>query len=82
MVRAEAKVNGDANLPHAKSVAVKRFNLSFQLLVPQHEAMEPSVTEESLATKLCEVFEFPRGDSVWAGHLYQLHPTIIFFFRP
>ena len=42
MVRAKAKVNGDANSPLAKSVAVKRFNLSLQLLVPQHEAMEPS----------------------------------------
>ena len=44
--------------------------------------MEPSVTEESLATKLCEVFGISRGDSVWAGHLYQLHQTIIFFFDP
>ena len=63
-MRAKAKVIEDSKLPHAKSVAVKRFNLSLQLSVLQHEVMKPSVTEESLATKLCKVFEIPRGYSI------------------
>lgn len=53
---AKAKVIEDLKLPHAKSVSVKRFKLSLQLPVLQHEVMKPSVTEESLATKLCKVF--------------------------
>ena len=48
-------------------MAVKRFNVSLQLSVLQYGVMKPSVTEESLATKLCNVFGLPRGYSVWPG---------------
>ena len=81
-MRAKAKVIEDSKLPHAKSVAVKRFNLSLQLSVLQHAVMKLSVTEESLATKLCKVFEIPRGYSVWARHLYQWRPKRLKPLRP
>ena len=81
-MQAKAKVIEDSKLPHAKSVAVNRFNWSLQLSVLQHEVMKPSVTEESLATKLCKVYKTPRGYSVWGRHLYQWRPKILKPLRP